>query len=222
MLLAGRILCCCCSWGKRGESHLHPLPQSGRPHAALAVLAQGTGRIGLRALVLSGRNSALPPSCPSRAGCPFHPPMGYPLPPTGGGDQLVFGLRKVSAFHLSEPRALCLPFGFCQDRLQLEARRWGSSLPPPHFFFNLRGKDSLTRVFSPSLSGTPTRTRRAHFSASRGSHVCPACLIRLRCIWVISPVLEAGSCCRARLPRCRVSRFGGVFYDGYVVGKAYM
>lgn len=136
-----------------------------------------------------------------------HHPWDTPHLPREVGDRLAPGPRQVSAFRLPEHRALCPPVRFftgngCSLGLGIQA-----------FLLKREGfPDSVSS--SPLLSGNtplaplpstpptvPGLVRSALFlgrvSLAGGSGVCSACLILLRCSWVISLSLATGSCCRA-------------------------
>lgn len=193
--------------GERGESHVHPLPRSPPlPPAWAAPRRSGCAYPGHRPdetllllrLPLAGRAS--PQS-----------PTGHPSPPPGAGDRLGFGPREVAAFRLSEPPALRLPLrpgraAACGHLvgdpavLTLEREGFPESgcllpLPPGHPPAN-----------GPQASGELT------FPSLR------ACLMPLRCIWVISLDSTTGSCCRARLPDVERAALEGGVCCGPVVG----
>lgn len=133
---------------------------------------------------------------PGRRGIGLHPDLG-----------------KCLQFFLSELRALCPPIRFlrgtgCILRLGIQpssVEREGF----PHL-----GSSVLLPSRNPPFRMVPRLFRSALFpgrvSLPLGSPVCPARLIPLRCIWVMSLSSAIGSCCRAWLPRWIASRFVGV------------
>lgn len=137
--------------------------------------------------------------------------MGHPSSPPGGGGSACTRTSE-SAFHLPQQRALCLHLPFLRvtdcsllpgiQPFGLEREGFphsGSSVPLPSGNPPPDGPEACEERTFPGLVSLP-----------RGSRVCSACLIPLRCICVIFLSLPIGSCCRAWLPRWILSRFVGV------------
>lgn len=106
------------------------------------------------------------------------PPMGHPSPPSGDGGSAWSGPQKVSAFCLTEQRALCLVVSLA---------RTGCSLRPGDpALFTWEGRIPLLGLLSPSFLGTPTPVERPEAGEERtfpGSRFPPS---RKPCVLCVS------------------------------------
>lgn len=186
---------------ERGESHSPPpftLPHSNSPALLLWCLpgARAGQDLGVHQADLCSTSG-----CPSGAWHLSSVTHGTPLVSPGRrGIGLHPDLGKCLQFFLSELRALCPPIRFlrgtgCSLRLGIQpssVEREGF----PHL-----GSSVLLPSRNPPFRMVPRLFRSALFpgrvSLPLGSPVCPARLIPLRCIWVMSLSSAIGSCCRA-------------------------
>ena len=190
-------------WSQRGGNPISTPSLLSLPPTRAAPLCSSRAFAGHRpepTRVFVRQNSAPPLAAPREPGIPSAT-HGTPLVSPGRwGIGLHPDLGKClhSAFPSKGPSARLFVF------LEGQAVICGGGSSP----FYLRGKYSPTRApLFPSLLGPPRArmvprlVRSALFpgrvSLPRGSRVCSACLIPLRCIWVISLSSATGSCCRA-------------------------